>query len=209
MISKYPGGIWIEAGPLASTGGKVWQASIDFFDFLVSTLVFTDTRPVRILELGSGCGWLGLRLAKEYQNLSIVMTEQENFGALEWLRHNIALNPDIPSASALALDWGDIPADVVESPWDLVIGSELVYSYEGARLIPRVIKALLIGTSSVCYYAHSLNRFESVDECMLQEFKENGLNIEVVMGSDALVQEPGHFTELFAELRFVVLRITY
>jgi hypothetical protein len=207
MISKY-GGILIESGPLASTGGKVWQASIDFFDFLVSTRVFTDSHPVRMLELGSGCGWLGLRLAKEYPTLSVVMTEQENFGALERLQHNIALNPDIRSASALALDWGDIPADVVEAPWDLVIGSELVYSYEGARLLPRVIKALLTGPSSVCYYAHSLNRFESVDECMLREFKDNELNIEVVLGSDALLLEPGHFTELFAELRLVVFRIS-
>ena len=207
MRNVYPGDITIESSPLESTGGKVWNASYDFFKFLQTRLNVDSAAKCRILELGSGCGWLGIRLAKQYPACEIVMSEQSNFGALDWLRYNIDLNGEVDT-KAIELDWVNVPMEVAAVSWDYVIGSELVYSYEGARLLPRVLKALLVKPTSICFYAHSLNRFESIDEALLHEFTANGLNVEVVHGHAALATPPGTYTELFPDMQLVIFKIT-
>ena len=204
MISEYPGNIILESGPLESTGGKVWRASIDFFAFLKDRVELKQEN-CRIIELGSGCGWLGLRLCKEYLNIKLTMTEQGNFGALDWLQHNVNLNRSI-SVAVAELDWANVSNDISDQQWDLIIGSELIYSYEGARLLPRVISQLLNGPDSVCYYCHSLYRFEAIDEVFIEELKSNNLQFEIVYNQDAFA-EFRSYTSLFPELQTVIFRI--
>ena len=204
MILEYPGQIILESGPLESTGGKVWKASIDFFDWL-NQVPEIQRKECRIIELGSGCGWLGLRLCKELPHLNLTMTEQGNFGALSWLAHNVELNKSI-NVQVIELDWANVSAEVTERSWDLVLGSELVYSYEGARLLPRVISKLLNTPDSVCYYCHSLYRFEAIDEVLIEEFKSNNLRFDVVYNQQAF-KELGSYSSLFPELQTVIFRI--
>jgi hypothetical protein len=208
MREEYPGHIVIEAFPLESTGGKVWAASMRFFDYLNSLSVFSEAGGMRVLELGSGCGWLGMRVANSFPSCTVVMSEQGGYGALHWLKHNISLN-SIPNVSAIELDWCSVADSVINEGWDIVFGCELVYSYEGARLLPRLIADLLRGGAFVCYYAHSLNRFESVDELLLEELKKNGLRVQVVYGRDVFAEDYiGSFDTLFRELELVVLKIS-
>ena len=204
MISEYPGNIILESGPLESTGGKVWRASIEFFDFLRQREEWKNM-DCKAIELGSGCGWLGLRLCKEFPNVSLTMTEQGNFGALQWLRHNVELNKSI-GVQVAELDWVHVSEEFSEQPWDVVFGSELIYSYEGARLLPRVIAQLLNQSHSVCYYCHSLYRFEAIDEVFIEELKSNNLNFDIVYGQDAFA-DFGSFTSLFPDLQTVIFRI--
>jgi predicted nicotinamide N-methyase len=208
MSNEYPGGIRIESCPLESTGGKVWQASLRFYSFLSSDPLFSRSSSSKILELGSGCGWLGLMIAKDLPESSVIMSEQSHFNALDWLNHNISLNPTISNVSAIELDWAHVPDDVVNQRWDVILGCELVYSYEGAKLFVALLKTLLTGSNSVCYYAHSLNRFETVDEMLLSLFQQYELNVEVVFGQHAVEKAPGSFEDLFRELELVIFRIT-
>jgi len=205
MRLEYPGGIIMETSPLESTGGKVWNASIRFFEFIRDQSDI-DMSNSKTIELGSGCGWLGLRLCKEFPSLQLTMTEQKNFGALEWLNHNVGLNPDI-SVSTTELDWVTVPESVSEEEWDFIIGSELVYSYDGARLLPSVISKLLRKPNSVCYYAHSLYRFEATDEVLLAEFSRNGLKYTVVYGQEHFDESFGSLEDLFPELELVVFKL--
>jgi hypothetical protein len=204
MISEYPGGIILESGPLESTGGKVWKAAIEFFEY-VQCLPEINSGGCRVIELGSGCGWLGLRLSKHFGNIHLTMTEQGNFGALAWLEHNVELNKSI-RVNVCELDWANILPEISEKPWDLILGSELVYSYEGARLLPRVIHELLNTPNSVCYYCHSLFRFEAIDEVLISEFKANNLRFEVVHGLEAF-ESLGSYSSLFPELETVIFKL--
>lgn len=193
----------MESAPLESTGGKVWEASLRSFDILSSILCDKSTdQDLHVLELGSGCGWLGLRLAQTHTNAHLVMSEQKEFGALEWLQHNMSLNPSI-SVRAVELNWESIPGEIVSQKWDMIIGCELVYSYKGAELLVGVIDQLLNTPDSVCYYCHTLNRFESVDAHFLRELRKRDFQIEVVHGD---LIEPGEYTELFPEKRLIVFR---
>lgn len=63
---------------------------------------------VRILELGSGVGWLGMCLAHNLPQAGIVQcTEQEQGGAVEWLQQNIEQNAhlNLRGLHTAALDW--------------------------------------------------------------------------------------------------------
>eukprot|EP00397_Hematodinium_sp_SG-2012_P025209 GEMP01026315.1.p1 GENE.GEMP01026315.1~~GEMP01026315.1.p1 ORF type:complete len:187 (+),score=40.89 GEMP01026315.1:79-639(+) len=118
----------VETFPLTTTGGYVWDAAYQLFDFLEilnaegrswceADAGFLDHSVV--LELGSGCGWLGCNLARNLPAASFVLTEQETGGALSWLQHNVDRG-DFPNASACALDWSQ-PDHGVEGPWDIII----------------------------------------------------------------------------------------
>lgn len=146
-------------------------------------------------------------MSKQFPSAKITMSEQAQFDALEWLQHNISLNMDL-QVKAVELDWADLPKSVAASHWDFVIGCELVYSYGGAFHLANVLGSLLSNPDTVCFYAHSLNRFESVDERMFAEFERKKLSFEVVYGNHDSIANIGSFTELFREIELVILRIT-
>lgn len=198
-----------ESSPLESTGGKVWSASIEFANFLFEEFKRRDMCGSRLLELGSGCGWLGMRMAKEFPGASVTMSEQSNFGALAWLEHNVALNPSI-AVSVAELDWAVLSQEVLAQRWDMIIGAELVYSYEGAKLFASVVGRLLKSNKDcICFYAHSLNRFESVDACMLEQFRSHGLSFEIVYGEAHFdLESIGQFSELFKDLKLVIFKLS-
>lgn len=106
------------------------------------------SRPLRVLELGSGCGLLGLGLAATC-NAEVVLTDPavavnfaedaESGNTLDWLRENVERNREAVGDRARVeqLAWGD--ADAAEAlrrtcgndaGFDLVVGSDLLYDPE-------------------------------------------------------------------------------
>lgn len=172
---------------LSTTGGCVWgaaEAAIAFFERHWDTVVVgaeqdgggegdaaTRRRSLRVLELGAGCGKLGLTIALNCRPaVSVLLTEQPD--GLEHLERNVRLND--PSgdldARAVACDWGDFVVAAAEAEqdaadddeallWrscarvappshklpvaDVIVGSDLIYLLEGAHALPRTLSALL------------------------------------------------------------------
>jgi len=85
----------IENRPLATTGGHTWAAAYRLTDYLAASVVALglDAPGLNVLELGAGCGWAGMTLARNLSNISLMcLTEQEQGGACEWLAHNVDVN---------------------------------------------------------------------------------------------------------------------
>lgn len=93
--------------------------------------------------------------------------------------------------------------------WDFIVGSDLIYNELGARLLPRVIKALST-RHTVCYYAHTKHRFDALDLEFLAECEAQGLEVEEVFESGAVRPPPSPppLTELFPAMRIAMFRIT-
>ena len=128
------------------TGLKSWPTAMPLLEFAVERC---QSRPhMRVLELGSGCGKLGLGFAAAVPDAHVLLTDpdlptmfddesQEPSSTLEWLRGNVALNTQTlgERVEAAALLWGDdAHADAIlqEPRWsggfDLILGSDLLYN---------------------------------------------------------------------------------
>jgi len=68
-----------------------------------------ESKPEQVLELGAGCGTLGLTLARNLPHAAeVCLTEQAFGGALQHLRRNVAANSHLPhmaSVTCCACDW--------------------------------------------------------------------------------------------------------
>eukprot|EP00392_Amoebophrya_sp_AT5.2_P011027 g11102.t1 len=240
----------------------------------------------RVLELGSGTGWLALNVANQLREFSravqrvpgcvpprfsITATEQPG-EAFAWLQHNVERYPhlmfgeaqlwedeemhqdrhgqdhaEIPAVTLTAkpLDWaeceGGCGLDRVEVvAYDLLLGSDLIYNADGAKLLPKLVAEKLrlslksastsgsgivacvkststttSSTTPVFLYAHTLHRYDDLDQLFLQECARNGLEARDVTacdnyfadaGTDLLLEEEFE-AEIFPEKRLVMLRI--
>lgn len=224
-----------EIAPLDTTGGTLWDGAgrlVDFLEAMQGPLGLH--RPgLRLLELGSGVGWVGVVLARNLPLAArIVVTEQEEGGGLDHLRHNLELNREQdeggslnPGLQAFACDWtlyGDpearrgsdgpaAPEDPVMGPWDIIVGSDLVYNEAGQNMLPRVIRQLL-GQSApgTCfYYAHTKYRYEMIDIDFEKELVKNGLTCKEVRepGAPSPPPSPPQLASLFNELRCAILEM--
>eukprot|EP00802_Teleaulax_amphioxeia_P026183 Tamp_27197.p1 GENE.Tamp_27197~~Tamp_27197.p1 ORF type:complete len:270 (+),score=56.00 Tamp_27197:109-810(+) len=195
-------------------------------------------RPgLKIIELGAGCGWLGLTIARNLPSASVCITEMEEGGALEHLEYNVALNP-MDNVSTAACDWalwqetahksdnatggeggahtnppggGRNSADfkmISSTKWDLVIGSDLIYNDIGVLWLPRVLNDL-IGQDGVAYYCHTKNRLPMADVDFILQLSSLGLACKETRekGAETPPPSPPFFESLFPEQRIQVLRI--
>ena len=112
------------------SSGWLWYAARHLLDVLVADEHDQLVQGLRILELGSGTGWLGLHLAAR----GAVVTVTERKGALPLLIRNVLSNTERLSdeqkmelnIQAYELNWSDEDT-IVPGEYDLVVGSDLVY----------------------------------------------------------------------------------
>ena len=150
-----------KGGPKADlTGLKVWPVSLRLVEYMHAELLSgvqqrAGDRPLRVLELGAGCGSLGIGLAA--LGLQVVLTdpgvavnysEAEEGNTLGWLRANVDANRELlgDRASVAQLLWGDaahmeaVQAQAVE-PFDLVVGSDVLYDPDQYPALLRTLAA--------------------------------------------------------------------
>jgi hypothetical protein len=159
------------------TGLKMWPTTSEpMFRQLVDVILPTmhddnthddgscSSQPLHILEIGSGCGLLGISLAAHGEKvvltdpafpfrdtlLSDLEEHEDSITTLDHLQNNIDLNADILEgrATAAKLLWGDAnDIDNIQNrgPYDLVIGSELLYYRDSFPALLETIRRLGVG----------------------------------------------------------------
>ena len=139
-------------------------------------------RNARVLELGAGLGWLAMRLLDVRSDIEILVTEATEGDAAARLQRNVrgwlhrracasasacASSPpeiSVPRLRAETLDWSLTSSSALfNSRWDVILGSDLVYSVAGADALCRAIDDALSRASHtsppVVLYAHTCGRW--------------------------------------------------
>ena len=164
------------------------SAYVDMHDFLYQlnylhcTLYRSDLQSPLVLELGAGCGLVGLTVARLPGVNTLVFSDYDP-GSCKLIEENIELNKDDMSCKNCiveSLTWGDVTKakSLVDTygEFPLVFGSDLIYCKD-------VIAPLLITVSQVLYagglfvLASSFDIGAESKETFNKQAKQIGLSI--------------------------------
>ncbi|KAK9386327.1 putative methyltransferase-domain-containing protein [Lipomyces mesembrius] len=179
-------------GGAAGCGGKVWPAGELLSRYLIGArenekyianeVVWKESakRKIRIIELGSGTGLVGLALGNAYNlaarssavedtGLDIIVTDQANM--LSLMADNIELNDLQGTVSAEVLDWGtDLPDHFVTPFPDVILAADCVYFEPSFPLLETTLLAM---TGDNTLVLMSYKRRRKADKRFFQSIKKN------------------------------------
>jgi predicted nicotinamide N-methyase len=113
---------------------ELWPSSLA----LARTVAARALRGARVVELGCGLGLPSIAAALAGGR---VLATDWATGALDFAQRNAALN-DV-ALDTLVVDWGGAQELVERGPWDLVIGSDLLYERRNVEPLAALVPALL------------------------------------------------------------------
>jgi len=149
------------------SGGVVWETAFFLARYMEQHVLprgsarRSGARQPRVIELGAGCGLLGLALSR--LGCSVVQTDQPS--ALANLRANAEAHVAASAGSVesgpvdvLRLEWGntaDIAAALEQGPFDFVVASDVVFASRFVEPLLGTIAALLAASrgngDAVCW----------------------------------------------------------
>ncbi|TVU38365.1 hypothetical protein EJB05_11728, partial [Eragrostis curvula] len=171
-IPSLPSPITVRALPSRGLSFQLWPSAATLLRFLPASpsalpRAPAPGSPLRFLELGSGTGAAGLALAAALPARAILSDLPD---ALSNLRHNVELNAPLlasvgGTASVVPLPWGDASAmetAAAESPFDLVVASDVVY-YE-ALVDPLIETLRFFVKGEVVFLMAHMRRWKRTDK---------------------------------------------
>ena len=166
------------------TGMKVWPTALKLLDRLacdeelqgLRARAAAASRPLRVLELGSGTGVLGLGFALlgggptevvvTDPNLPVNLTEAESASSLEWLQANVEVNREEMAdlgarVEAHELEWsndGHHAALRAAHPddFDMVLGSELLYDPDNYAPLLHTLRRVAAAPHTLTVLGHTI-----------------------------------------------------
>ncbi|KAJ7052506.1 putative methyltransferase-domain-containing protein [Mycena amicta] len=171
---------------MASVGAQTWGGACVLAELIVSEpgefgLKHTN-KPLRVLELGSGTGLVGITFAKMAQQLQLsgtIICTDAYPPALDNLAVNISANfssfSENISVTCLPLDWAtiaDVPLSTVlppplDTPFNLIVGADIIYEAEHASWIRKVLTRLL-ATTHIFHLVIPLRRTHSAESSTVE-----------------------------------------
>ena len=122
------------------TGGIVWDAA-HCLVHLMGRLGPTAFRGKSVLELGAGCGYVGIAAAK----MGAVVTVSDRVDHLEHLQDNVARNRLEHCMRVTELEWAQHDTDAFRrrcsAPFDWILASDCVYEEDSHGPLARTVSA--------------------------------------------------------------------
>lgn len=178
------------------TGHVAWQAMPILCHFILSPAGQKLLASARVVELGAGIGVPGLLAGRSCAEL--VLTDS-NDAVVERLRRNVELNgadmrcyPDATRVANVA--WGadafPPPTVAARGGFDVVLGSDVVYSTSSARTFLETAEGLMARPGGVIVLAY-IPRWPTVDRALHDALRDAGLLAESVPLASFLAEKDG------------------
>ena len=154
-------------------GLHLWEASVVLTRYcLQNKEIFKDKR---IIELGTGCGLLGISILKQIPLISHYTFSDYQDSVLENLNKNIIKNDlkENKKYDIIKLDWRDYSK--IDLKYDIILGSELIYKGGYIQELAKMINTLL-KDNGFCFI--SMPEKRSMTNTFLQYIKECGLKYQ-------------------------------
>ncbi|KAJ5373898.1 hypothetical protein N7517_005904 [Penicillium concentricum] len=115
------------------------------------------TQPLQVVELGAGCGIVGIALATMLPNCSVILTDLPEVEDIVTRNINAAQLATMSSLQYQNLDWDDPPDELCPRPIELILVSDCTYN---ADSLPALVSALdrLVQTSPKAIILVALKR---------------------------------------------------
>lgn len=140
--------LWPAAETFVNLFDNYKPANTDSFSVTVRNCA-SDKKPIRILELGSGTGVVGITAAAILGG-EVTVTDLPH--VLPNMEYNVELNKEVIVARGgevrvARLSWGEVgDMEVIGRDYDLVIGSDVVYHDNLYEPLIQTLKYLLLGS---------------------------------------------------------------
>lgn len=131
---------------------------------LTGVLRRTTHSHINVLELGSGCGIVGIAVAQCYPNCAVQLTDQAD--ALELIYRNVgqAIPAKNSSLQSRILDWDAVPNDArPERDLTLIVVSDCTYNADSCPGLVRTIARLSSSSPMVRILVAMKRRHDSED----------------------------------------------
>ena len=140
--------------------------------------VCSQAKRPRVIELGSGCGIVGIGLAQRLPRADFVLTDLPE--AMEILEHNISKARAAKSTTIRAetLNWDQpIPKHMLEDPFNLILVSDCTYNSDSIPALVRTMSGLITRSPSALIIVAMKVRHSS-EAVFFDLMKDAGLAIE-------------------------------
>lgn len=104
----------------------------------------TSHRKLNVLELGCGCGTVGITLAQAIPNSEVLLTDLSEAEAI--INTNIAAIVSAPGSKAVfeMLDWEkDVPSTIQRRRFDVIVVADCIYNPDSAPALVKTLDSLL------------------------------------------------------------------
>ncbi|OQD82768.1 hypothetical protein PENANT_c020G04321 [Penicillium antarcticum] len=119
---------------------KQSQSTIPALTRLLSTI---RSSPLQVVELGAGCGIVGIALASMLPNCSVLLTDLPEVESI--ITRNIEEAQTAPQSSVeyQNLDWDSPPDDLCSRPIELILVSDCTYNADSLPALVNVLDRLV------------------------------------------------------------------
>ena len=154
-------------------GLHLWEASVVLTRYCLQNKDIFNNKS--IIELGTGCGLLGISILKQIPLISHYTFSDYQDSVLNNLNNNLAKNnlKDNKKYDILKLDWRDY--EKIDLKYDIILGSELIYQGGFIKELAKLINKLL-KDDGICYI--SMPEKRSMTNTFLGYIKECGLQYQ-------------------------------
>lgn len=150
-------------------------AGEDSLPSLSELVTDSASKRLRVLEVGAGCGIVGIALS-QLRKCEIIMTDLED--AQDILQYNIdKAKPALGSTlTRQVLGWGTDLDSLTDSKLDLVLVSDCIYNPDSSVLLVQTLEQLCKHNPNVLIFVAFKPRHEA-DEIFFDHMKQSGLSI--------------------------------